>query len=133
MPIFDRPVSGRETLSQQNKGRYHEFANLYSVCSFLWDACNYGRDMQPMLEDPSTPLEIRQNLFERLLNTVEASYGILNRRVNIIELLTRKDDKSRTADEPRCVTGGGLASRGWSVLFGILLRRISCFRVDRHG
>ena len=55
--------------------------------------------MQPMLEDPATPLEIRQNLFERLLNTIEASYGILNRRVNIIELLTRKDDNSHTAEE----------------------------------
>ena len=85
----------------KNPGRYHEFGNSYSACSFLWDTGTYLDDMMPVLLAEDTSPELRAGILERLSNTIGGVYAMLNRRVNYIQLLVRKDNPGRNEEEKR--------------------------------
>ena len=91
-----------KTKDIKKSGRYHEYTNLYSGCSFLWDVLRFLTDMTPLLLDKDQPMGVKADTIDRVHNSLTGIYDLLNLRANVVELLVVKDCADGTfSDEER--------------------------------
>ena len=86
-----------ELRRMKKTGQYHEMATIYSVNSFFWDALVYADDWAPIWlgqEDSGASAEEKAGSFAQFINTLRECYAIMLRRLNLIELQTKKESKN---------------------------------------
>jgi len=98
-PTYDVLTKSKDI---KKSGRYHEYTNLYSGCSFLWDVLRFLTDMTPLLLDKDQPMGVKADTIDRVHNSLTGIYDLLNLRANVVELLVVKDCADGTfSDEER--------------------------------
>ena len=87
-PVYDVLVKTKDI---KKSGRYHEYTNVYSSCSFLWDVIRFLTDVTPALLDKDQPIGLKADAISRIHNSLTGIYDLLNLRANVVELLVVKD------------------------------------------